>query len=445
MTGSNQTENFGNPALVEIEDMDAQPSGDNTFAWSHKKKSVPHTMPKAKKNKFDDEAFVYHPVTDFKEKEETETVEPVKKNNPARYKSSAKPLQYTQKENQDQEDISSKKTYSGNKKLSGYNFSGKDLTDSDFSGADLSGVDFSGANLSGADFSNADLTGAVFDGAILNNANFHKAKMHNVSLHNADIENAILLEADLDNLTIEELQELIEFLAVNFPHKVNLAKMNLFMLDLRKIDLRKLNLRGVDFTGIDFTGINILDLDLSECIITPQQIAQALGRVPTPLELKKILSPKKKKGKKKTGVDLTGYFFDDGREFGIIDATRSFTSMDKLLETGKKVINAIAPKPSVKDEDILDRFEQKKSLDKARHNDSLRKAIEENKRAVLEQRKLAKEMAEEREVRETERERESIEERAQRAKQIIRKEREIARKKREIDETMMQRSHHDRA
>ena len=56
-------------------------------------------------------------------------------------------------------------------------------------------------------------------------------------------------------------------------------------------------MKGVDFTGMDFTGVNIMELDLSECIITPEQIAQALGRIPSVDELKKILAPKKKKMK----------------------------------------------------------------------------------------------------------------------------------------------------
>ena len=80
----------------------------------------------------------------------------------------------------------------------------------------------------------------------------------------------------MDELAIEELQALVEYLAVYYPHKLNLRRINLSLLDLKRIDLRQVSLRGVDFTGLDFTGVNIMELDLSECIITPQQIAQAL-------------------------------------------------------------------------------------------------------------------------------------------------------------------------
>ena len=81
-----------------------------------------------------------------------------------------------------------------------------------------------------------------------------------------------------------------------------MAKMNLTMLNLAKIDLKNVNLRGVDFTGVDFTGVNIIGLNLSECIITPQQIAQALGHVPNRAELAQLLTPRKKDAKSKSAV-----------------------------------------------------------------------------------------------------------------------------------------------
>ena len=402
MARKRQTESFNNHAPLEVDDIYYdQSAGDGALAWSHKKKNMPGPVYSHKKNRFNEENFVYRPVTDFNENEDIVTAEPEKRIDPAKPKFASKHLNYTKKENPMPARRSSFNPHEKN--LTGYDFSGKDLRETDFSGTSLRGVDFSGAVLSGADFSNCDLTGAIFDGAILNNANFYKAKLHNASLHNADIENAILLEADLDNLTIEELQELIEFLAANFPHKVNLAKINLFMLDLKKIDLKNLNLRGVDFTGIDFTGINILDLDLSECIITPQQIAQALGRVPTPLELKKILAPKKKKAKKRGNLDFSEFFLGNNREVGVFDATHSFTSVNKLLDAGKKVINAIAPKPEIHDSEIMSRFEHQRENEQAKHNESLRRAIEQNKRAVLEQRRLEKEREEQELTYETER------------------------------------------
>ena len=118
--------------------------------------------------------------------------------------------------------------------------------------------------------------------------------------------------------------------------------------------------------------------------------------------------------------------------------------MDKLLDAGKRVVNAIAPKPNVKDEEILDRFETKRAIEQSRHNDDLRKAIEENKRAVLEQRRMEKER-EEREENVAAQERSNIEERAEQAKMIIRREKEIAEKKKAIDSAMMQRGQYERS
>lgn len=144
--------------------------------------------------------------------------------------------------------------------------------------------------------------------------------MKGVKLQEADLEDAILLGIEIDELGIEELQQLIEYLAKYYPHKLNLTKINLTLLDLRSIDLSKVNLRGVDFTGCDLTGVNIMELDLSECIISPEQIAQALGRVPTKDELAKIMVPKKKnKAKGFEGVDISSIFLGDGKELGVWD------------------------------------------------------------------------------------------------------------------------------
>ena len=200
------------------------------------------------------------------------------------------------------------------------NFSVANLKGVDFSGANLKGADLSGADLSGANLSGADLSGAVLSNAVLKNTNFTGANLTGVVLTDADLDNAILLDVTIDAIALEDLQELIEYLAKYAPHKLNLAKMNLTMLNLAKIDLKNLDLRGVDFTGCDFTGVNIMELDLSECIITPQQIAQALGKVPNADELRRIMAPKAKpKAGKSQGIDISGLFLDDGREAGVWD------------------------------------------------------------------------------------------------------------------------------
>ena len=271
------------------------------------------------------------------------------------------------------------------------NFSVSNLTNVDFSKANLSNVDFSGANLTGANLSGADLTGAVLSGAVLHRTNFTGAKMKGVRLVDADLEDAILLDIEIDDIGLEELQNLIEYIAKYYPHKLNLTKLNLTMLDLSKIDLRQVNLKGVDFTGVDFTGVNIAELDLSECIITPQQIAQALGRVPGREELARILAPKGNKQKKWKGVDISGLFLDDGRPFGFWDATKDKgVSIETLLKMGKKIFGH-GKKPEVKDEEALENIKNQREMQVKTHNEELRKIIEERKQKELASRQQMKE------------------------------------------------------
>lgn len=271
-------------------------------------------------------------------------------------------------------------------------FCGADLKETDFAKANLEGADFSGADLSGANLEGANLNGAVFTGSKLRGTNFSGAKMNGVVLVDADIQDAILLDVEMDELAIEELQALVEFLAVYYPHKLNLRRMNLTLLDFSRIDLSMVDLRGVDFTGVDFTGVNVYELDLSECIVSPEQIAQALGRMPTPKELKEILAPKKKK-KKFRGVDFTEFF--DGRgNAGVWDLTKHpGVTVAQLLKTGKQIYNAVVGQPEPKDEEILEQFQEirgeKQNETAKEHNGQMRKAIEAHKQAVMSSRNEA--------------------------------------------------------
>ena len=257
------------------------------------------------------------------------------------------------------------------------NFSGSNLQEINLKGAKLNNADFTGADLSGADLSNADLSGADFTGAKLVGANLSGAKMHGVTLKNADLQDAILTDADLDNLSLAELQELVEFLAAYYPHKLNLSRLNLALLDLKRIDLSKVNLRGVDFTGCSFFGVNIFELDLSECIISPAQIEQALGHQPTPAEISKLLAPKRTKSKKSRGGFDIEEFFRGGKSRLDIDVTNYSVNAQKLLDSGKKIIREI------KNSDT----KQEEKINKNDNNEELRKSIEQYKREVMEQRK----------------------------------------------------------
>ena len=290
--------------------------------------------------------------------------------------------------------------------LVGTDFSGQDLANADFSAANLqdanfkdahlSGVDFTGADLSGADLSGADLSDSIFAGAKLKGTNFTGANMEGVILRDADIEDAILIDIRMDELAIEELQALVEYLAVYYPHKLNLQRINLSLLDLKRIDLRQVNLKGVDFTGMDFTGVNIMELDLSECIITPEQIAQALGRIPSADELKKILAPKKKKKAKHFYIDFSE-FLSNGHFTGWIDLTKNSISTDQLVKAFLKVKGALFKKPEEKDEVIFEKAKEfhagRLEEERKAYNEEQKKNIEERRQKMLDEQNAGREAA----------------------------------------------------
>ena len=268
--------------------------------------------------------------------------------------------------------------------LSNANFSAANLTQADFSGAKLAGVDFSGANLTDANLSGADLTGAILSGANLLRAKFTGAKLNQVVLTDANLEEAIMLGIEIDSLGIEELQALVEYMAIYYPHKLNLTKLNLTLLDLSKIDLTKVSLRGVDFTGCSMKGVKIWELDLSECIISVAQIAEALGHMPNQQELARLLAPKTEKKKENKGIDMSDLFYDNGKEFGVWDVTREKgLDIGKLVESGMKLFrkSAAKPQPPHEGEEIVAQIKEEKlrNDDSKARNEELKERIKQRK------------------------------------------------------------------
>ena len=258
-------------------------------------------------------------------------------------------------------------------------FIGADLSEGNLKKANLRGADFTNADLSGSDLSGADLEGAKFSGANLMQTNFSGANLKDVLFDCADLADAFLLDMGMSDISIEDLQEFVEFLAEYYPHKLDLTRLNLTLLDLSRINLKDLDLRGVDFTGCDFTGVNIYELDLSECIISPAQIEQAIGHKPTPEELKQILAPKQKK-KKKLGIDLTEFFFPRG-PVGVWDTTKypSIRIAD-LMHAGKKLYRAFLGRQDT-DEEIMEKFHNRHK----KTSEEIWKEYETSKREELEE------------------------------------------------------------
>lgn len=270
--------------------------------------------------------------------------------------------------------------------LSESSFVGEDLENVDFSDADLRNVDFSGANLKNVNFSGADLSGAIFDSANLQEANFTGATLNGVVFYNADIKDAILLDIDIDDLGNRNLQELVEYLAKYHPNKLNLNRLNLAMLDLRFIDLSQVSLRGIDFTGVDFTGVNIMGLDLSQCIITPEQIAQALGRVPSLEELNRILEPKQKehsRGGAKIGEDIVDFFLKGNKDYGVWHLRGDGVHLDKLLKVGKEIFRKPTDRPEEKEDKVIEKIQEIKKEREFGNSKSVRMLIEQRKLQML--------------------------------------------------------------
>lgn len=121
---------------------------------------------------------------------------------------------------------------SGEKKLSGANFTGANLAGINLSNADLSGANLTGTNLGSANLTdcklyNSNLTGVNFTDANLTRANFLATNMQYVNLRNANLNQALLQEANLNYAIL---------------NGANLQSANLLLANLEGADLQNANL-----------------------------------------------------------------------------------------------------------------------------------------------------------------------------------------------------------
>lgn len=121
---------------------------------------------------------------------------------------------------------------SGEKKLSGANFTGSNLAGINLSNADLSGANLTGTNLGAANLTdcklyNSNLTGVNFTDANLTRANFLATNMQYVNLRNANLKQALLQEANLKYAIL---------------NGANLQSANLLLANLEGADLQNANL-----------------------------------------------------------------------------------------------------------------------------------------------------------------------------------------------------------
>ncbi len=121
---------------------------------------------------------------------------------------------------------------SGEKNLSGANFTnanlaGMNLSNADLSGANLTGTNLGAANLTDCKLYNSNLTGVNFTDANLTRADFLATKMQYVNLRNANLKQALLQEADLKYAIL---------------NGANLQSANLLLANLEGADLQNANL-----------------------------------------------------------------------------------------------------------------------------------------------------------------------------------------------------------
>ena len=89
----------------------------------------------------------------------------------------------------------------------------------------------------------------------------------------------------------------------------------------------------------------------------------------------------------------TDLFFDNGKEFGVWDVTHEKgIDIGKLVESGMKLFRKSAPRPPVKDEEILAHIKEEKMRNNSEksHNEELKEKIQQRKEEELKKRMALK-------------------------------------------------------
>lgn len=172
--------------------------------------------------------------------------------------------------------------------LSGFDFSGRDLTDADFTGSRLDKADFSRCQLLGASFFGADLRQATFV-----NTDLRRADLRGSLVHGANLTGANLAEADLREGVVVRQDSSGELRAVTHAvlpvnagdasfrnATLNRARMGgtiamaadfsfatMRGVNLTRAHLKQAKLVGADLTGADLSGANLEGADLRDCIL----------------------------------------------------------------------------------------------------------------------------------------------------------------------------------
>ena len=131
--------------------------------------------------------------------------------------------------------------------LSGWDFSGKNLSEASFEYTTLTGADFSGANLTNSNFSDAIITGANFNSAI----GFTRKQLEEADVNMVGID---LRGTDLRGCTFGSM---------------NLTNADLMGANLSDSILNQANLTGANLAGATIAGANLSDMN--SCGLTREQ------------------------------------------------------------------------------------------------------------------------------------------------------------------------------
>ncbi|MGK7916614.1 MAG: pentapeptide repeat-containing protein [Prochloraceae cyanobacterium] len=173
------------------------------------------------------------------------------------------------------------------KKLSGADLRGANMTQ-----ANLSGVDLRGANLSRADLSRADLSGVNLTRADLSWTNLRGTNLSKANLSGAILDKADLRQAQINQETIiddkwHQVWKIVNQVAIvrNLSgvdlsganlRNANLSQANLSQIDLRKANLTEANLSGANLREANLTETNLSGADLSGANLSKANLSGAI-------------------------------------------------------------------------------------------------------------------------------------------------------------------------
>jgi uncharacterized protein YjbI with pentapeptide repeats len=166
------------------------------------------------------------------------------------------------------------KAKTGEKNLTGFDFSGQDLTGIVFA----EGADFSNANFANANLSNAKMNKCIFKKTILKGATLNKTELKEATITESDLSDTQILAADVNNIKISNNTSLknatLSDLFFNFAtlqdldcQHITIKNTSFFKCTFKNINMSNSNLNTVSFEKTTLENINLSDSRIEDFII----------------------------------------------------------------------------------------------------------------------------------------------------------------------------------